>query len=221
VRRFITLLSLAALAAVAVTAFIGAGSASAAVKKYVLCKALQTLCSSANLWGTDVKVLALSTEARLLSGVIPVVCHSHVTILTEAESSTSIKGKITELTWTNCKTCTTVTTTKLPTGELKSASGDKATLLTTSETVVSLKNCPFGASCTARANDVSLEFTGGTIGGTANAKANEAPVTIEGGALCGSSGKWDAGSSESKPYTVTSVNGLTTGSIFVSPESHA
>lgn len=219
-RRFIISLSLAALVAASATAFIGVGSASAEKPKYVLCKVLQELCKKENLWGTDVVVVAKSPLARLLSNIIPVTCESSTTLLTEAESSTSIKGKITALTWTNCKNCTNVTTTTLPKGELKSASGDKATLLTTSETVVSLKSCPFGASCTARANDVSLEFTGGTIGGTANTKANEVPVTIEGGFLCGSTGKWDAGSSESSPYTVTSVNGASSGSIFVSTKSH-
>ncbi len=219
-RRFIISLSLVALVAASATALIGVGSASAEVKKVVLCKVLQELCKKENLWGTDVTIVAKSPLARLLSGIIPVTCESSTTLLTEMESATNITGKITALTWTNCKTCSTVTTTTLPKGELKSPSGDKATLLTTSETVVSLKGCPFGASCTARDSDVSLEFTGGTIGGTATTVANEAPVTVEGGALCGSSGKWDAGSASSSPYTITSVNGLTTGSIFPSPKSH-
>jgi hypothetical protein len=222
--RLTKMLVMAALAAVTATAFIGAGSASASVHKRVLCKVLQKLCTSANLWAPvsgHVTIKALSTKARLLSGIIPVTCHSETTVLVEKFLLETIDGRISSLLWTNCSTCPTVTTTTLPTGELKGLTGDVSTLLTTSQTVVLLKGCPFGAECTAKASDVSLEFTGGTIGGTATAKANEVPTTVEGGILCGSSGKWDAGSGESNPYVVTSVNGITSGSIFISPESHA
>ena len=223
--RPMKMLGLVAIAVVAATALIGAASASAAVEKTVFCKVLQKLCTAANLFTPEasghIKVLALSKKARLLSGIIPVTCHSHVSILAEKFLKLAIDGKITELTWTNCTTCPTVTTTTLPSGELLHLEGDKSHIVTTSETVVLLKGCPFGAECTAKgAIGSSLEFTGGTIGGTAQAVANEVPTAVEGGALCGKTGKWDAGTAESEPYVVTSVAGVTTGSVFISLESH-
>ena len=222
-RRAIAILNLAALSMVVVGTTIGADSAQANLKFFAFCKVLQTLCTKTNLVviaPADGTFVARSPKARLLSGIIPVTCESTATLLSGSGSASNIVVNITALTWTSCTVCPTLTTTTLPAGELKSIVGDKATFLTTSQVVVLLKGCPFGAECTARASDVSMEFTGGTIGGTANLKANEVPVAVEGGALCGSSGKWDAGSAESSPYTITSVDGSTTGEIYITPETH-
>lgn len=212
---------LVALLVVAATAFIGAGSASASVLKSVFCKAHEELCKSGNLWGKDLTIVGKSSNARLL-GSLPVTCESSVTILSGAENEHDITGTVTSLTWTNCKGCTTVTTTTLP-GALLLTTADplNATIHVTGTAVVLLKGCPFGIECTATAKGVTLEAKGGTIGGTASASAAEKTVGLSGG-LCGSSGQWDASTaSGSAPYVLTSVNGLTSGSIFFSLKSHA
>ncbi|HEU4944098.1 MAG TPA: hypothetical protein VFT10_02950, partial [Solirubrobacterales bacterium] len=160
------MLGLAALLALAVTAFVGSTSASAAVKKAVLCKANQKLCTSGNLWGSEVTIKAESTKAVLL-GTLPVTCKSNVTVLAETSDSDRILGKITSLTWTNCSGCSTVTSTTLPSGSLFPTSAGNGKLTTTSKTVVLLKGCTiFNIECTATAETAELAFTGGTIGGT-------------------------------------------------------
>jgi hypothetical protein len=217
--RFIKMLGLAALAAVAVTALLGAASASASVEKTVLCKVNQELCKAENLWGSEVTIKTLSTKAILL-GTLKVECHSEATILAESSDKTQILGKITALTWSGCTNCPTVTTTKLPSGTLLHTSGQNGLLHTTSLTEVVLKGCGFFFECIAKASTALLTFTGGAIGSTALAEANEVPTEISGSAFCGSSGKWDAGPGTSEPYVVTEVNGSKTGSIFVSLKSH-
>lgn len=201
------LLGLCMVGAIVAVAFVGASSASATV----LCKENKSPCGSA--WPEETTIVAESSKAVLL-GSLSVTCTSKVTVLAEKNLAGEITGKITSLTWSNCSGCTKVTTTKLPTGSLKATGSGNGTLLTTSETVVLLENCPLGITCTAKATDASLTFNGGAIG-TANSVASEVPVTLSGGFGCGSSGKWDAGSSGSSAYIVKSVNGLTTGSIFV------
>ena len=220
--RLIKMLGIAAMLAFALTAFIGATSSSAAVKKVVLCKKNEKLCSSANLWGSEVTIKAKSEKAVLL-GSLPVTCKSEVTVLANTSDSDRILGTITSLTWTNCSGCTTVTTTTLPSGSLFPTSAGNGKLETTSTTAVTLKGCTvFNIECKATAAKAELEFKGGTIGTTAQSIANEVPVSLSGGGgLCGSSGKWDAGSSGSSPYVVTEVGGSKTGEIWISPESHA
>jgi hypothetical protein len=220
--RLIKILSLAAIAAVAAMAFIGAGSASASTPKLVLCKVNEKLCKKENLWGKHVTIKALSTLALLL-GTVTVKCHSETTILAEVSHEKVILGKITLLDWTNCKGCSTATTTTLPTGTLLHTLNQNGLLHTTSKTVVSLKGCPLGISCTATANTALLTFTGGNIGSTALAEASEVPVAMS-GVFCGSEGKWDAGPGESNPYIITRVEGTTGSSesagIFCSLETH-
>lgn len=201
------LLGLCMVGAIVAVAFVGASSASATV----LCKENKSPCGSA--WPEESTIVAESANAVLL-GSLAVECKSSVTVLAEKNDAGEVLGKITSLTWSNCKGCSNVKTTKTPSGILKPTGSGNGILLTTSETVVVLQGCTiFGIECTAKANDASLTFNGGPIG-TANAVAAEVPVTLSGGA-CGTSGKWDAGSTGSSPYIVKSVNGLTTGSIFV------
>lgn len=228
--RLIKVFSLIALAAVAATALIGIGSASASVKKVVLCKVNQTLCKAENLWAVDAKghltIVALSSNAVLLASGLPVECHSEVTILAEKFTSAHITGKITALNWSNCKGCTSVATTVLPTGLLAHTSGGNGLLTTTSNTQVLLKGCTvFKVNCLAEAATADLTFLGGTLGSTAQTHAHEVPVTIKnhGGIGCPSSGKWDAqdGLGTSKSYIIKSINGITTGSVWISLESHA
>jgi hypothetical protein len=220
--RLIKILSLAVIAAVAAMAFIGAGSASASVKKLVLCKANQQLCKQANLWGKHVTIKALSSLVQLTP--LGVKCHSLMTILAEVSHEKVILGKLTLLDWSNCTVCSSVTTTTLPNATLLHVSGQDVLFHATSKLAVSLAGCILGLTCTATANTASLTFTGGTIGSTASIEANEVPLAMS-GAFCGSEGRWNAGPGESNPYIVTRVEGETGSSEnagqFFSLESHA
>jgi len=205
--KYVKMLGLAAIAAIAAMAFIGAGSASATT----LCKVNTSPCPEASRYPVHSTVLALSTEA-VLSGSLSVTCHSHVTVLSESNDGVGapLLGKITALTWTSCKGgCSSATTTLLPSGSLQ------GTTLTAGKTEVELKGCLGFATCKATATEPKLTFNGGTIGGTASAKATNVPVTLSGFG-CGSAGTWNAGGgSGGTPYVVTSVNGSSSGSVFV------
>ena len=224
--RMIKMLGLTIMALAIAVALFRSAPVSAGVKRVVPCQVNQTLCATANLWPTvaqDQTAVVLSHRARFLSGIAPLTCESEARLLAEKNLELSIAGKMTSLTWASCTTCPTVTTTTLPSWKILDLEGVKAHLVTTSETVVSLKGCPFGAECTIKfPTGSSLEFSGGSIGGTAQFVANEIPVSVEGGFLCGSgSAKFDADSGQSSPYVVTSVNYTPTGSLFFSSESHA
>jgi hypothetical protein len=211
---------LAAMVAMLAMAFFSASSASANVKKVVFCKADQTLCSSANLWGTDLTIKAHSSKAVLL-GPLPVTCESDVTVLTGKETSSDIEGAVTSLTWSKCEGCSKVTTTTLPKLLiLPGANPLVGTLDIVSNAVVLLEGCTFfNLHCTATVSGGSLALAGGAIGSAATVSANEVPVALS-GAGCGSAGKWDAGSTGSSAYVVNNVSGSSSGSIFLSKESH-
>jgi hypothetical protein len=204
--KYVKMLGLAAVAAIAAMAFVGAGSASATT----LCKVNTSPCPEASRYPVHSTVLALSTEAKL-TGSLTVTCHSHVTVLSETNdgASKALLGKITALLWTSCSGCSPVTTTLLPSGSLLGST------LTAGKTEVELKGCLGFATCKAVVNEAKLTFNGGAIGSTASAKADNVPVTLSGFG-CGTSGTWNAGGTHGgTPYVVTSVNGETSGNVFV------
>jgi len=219
--RMVGLAMVAAIAAMALVGF-SAGTASATV----LCKKLESPCAAANQWPENTTVVAESKKAVLL-GTLAVTCASKTTVVAEKNDASEILGKITALSWSPCEGCTEVTTApaKLPiSGILTLTTADKGLLTTTSTTEVILKKCPLGISCTATATSAKLVFDGGKIGSTAKALADKVPVALSGGFGCGTKGEWDAcetnidgcsASNTSTPYIVTSVNGNTTGEIWV------
>lgn len=213
--KYVKMLGLAMVAAIAAMALVGAGSASATT----LCKVNTNPCPEASRYTTPITVLALSTEA-VLSGSLNVTCHSHVTVLVENNDGANkpLLGKITLLDWTGCSGgCSSATTTQLPSGSLTALGSGNGTL-TAGKTVVELKGCLGFATCVATATEPKLEFNGGSIGSTASAKANNVPVTLSGFG-CGSTGTWNAGGSNGgKPYVVTSVGSSTSGGVFVEKE---
>lgn len=201
--KYAKMFGLAVVAAMALMAFVGAGTASA-----TLCKVNETPCASGNQYPTHTTVKAHSNSA-VLSGSLEVTCESDVTLLHEGISGGELFGKVTSLTWSNCQgACSSATTnTPLPTFKDK-ALGKGNGALFISKTSVTLKGCFFFFTCIASAEKAELSLTGGTIGGTANANANNVPTTVEGSG-CGTEGTWNA------KYTVTEVNGSKSGSIFI------
>ena len=206
--RLIKMLGLAMVAALAIMAFVGAGSASA-----MLCKVNESKCAKAeNQYPEHTTILALSTATKLKATFGSALCHSHVTILEEKDSAGVLSGTITSLVWSSCTGCNPVETTSAsPVGKFKGeATGSGNGKLFPENVTVLLKNCALGAECTAKSTNgtTSLALTGGTIGGTATATANTS-VTLSGFG-CGT-GTWET----EQPYVVTEVNGSKTGSVFV------
>jgi len=72
--RFVKAFGLAALAAVAAMAFLGAGTASAQTHDIVLCKELVTLCPAGKLWPAGTLLEALAKEPKLLSSLGTIEC---------------------------------------------------------------------------------------------------------------------------------------------------
>jgi hypothetical protein len=190
---------IAMVAAIAAMAIIGAGTASA-----TLCKKKESPCAAANKYPVPTTIKAHATGATL-SGTVTVTCDSDVTLVHEGESGGKLFGKVTSLTWSNCKGCNPVTTTLLPKFEDVATGGGNG-LLTFLTTKVELKACLGFATCQAEAKNSDLPVTGGAIG-TAAATATNVPVTLSGFG-CGTSGTWNA------KYVITEVNGSKTGEIF-------
>lgn len=195
--RYLKILTLAMVAAIAAMAFIGAGTASAKLCKDKACT---------GVWQTPTTILVSSPEAKLTASFATVTCESHATLVHEKNEGNILTGPITLLDWTNCKGCTAVETTTNGTFDDK-ATGEGNGELLPLNTVVLLKGCPLGAECTASATNgtTSLGLDGGSIGttGTALGLANTS-VTVKGFG-CGSTGTWKA----EKPYVVLLVKDST------------
>jgi hypothetical protein len=205
--KLLKMLGLSMVVAVAASAFIGVGSASA-----VLCKANESPCSAANQYPVPTEVTVASPATKLSNSLgFVTLCESKATLKHEGESAGKLFGTFVKLEWPNCtEGCKKVTTTALGTFKDEAIGGGNGKLFPEGTTVL-LQECPLGAECTAKAisGTTFLTMNGGTINGTANATA-KTTVSISGGGLCGTSGTWET----EKPYVVTSVNGSTSGSIF-------
>ena len=197
--KLVRMFGIAMVAAVAAMAIIGAGTASA-----TLCKKNESPCAAANQYPVPTTIKAIGT-AVTFSGTITVTCDSDITLVHEGEKGGKLFGKLTSIVWLNCKGCSPVLTTLLPSFEDEATSGGngKLTFLTMK---VEQKSCLGIFTCQAEARNSNLTFTGGAIG-TASATATNVPVMLA-GVGCGTSGTWSA------RYVITEVNGSKTGSIF-------
>jgi hypothetical protein len=201
--KYLKILGLAVVAATALMAF-GAGTASA-----TFCKVNESPCAAGNQYPTHTTIKAHSAKA-VLSGSLEVTCESDVTLLNESISGGKLIGKVTALTWSNCKgACSSaVTNAPLPTfeDEATGKGNGKTIIKNTSVTLT----CFFGfVKCIAKAATASLSLTGGVIGSTATAAAVNVPTVIEGPESCGKEGLWNGS------YTINEVNGSKAGSIFI------
>ncbi len=92
--QFVKAFGLAALAAVAAMAFLGAGSASAQEHKIVLCKKLVTLCGVNDLWPSLTKIFALAEDPELQTSIGNILCEdSLVTAELAEEIGSPLKAK--------------------------------------------------------------------------------------------------------------------------------
>jgi len=205
--KYVKMLSLAAVAAIAAMAFVGASSASAATEEVSLCKAEETECAAANVYGAGTVLKAKSTNA-ILKGTLTEKCNESNT---EAEITSaggmatgSLLGTINALSFTgSCSPCTTVTVENLKYvwHLLHKTSPTLKWILDVLKPRAHLSGglfCP-SEGCTFEAENVELEAVGSNT--APELIATEAPIPLVAGpkSLCGEVGKWSANYIVSSP----------------------
>lgn len=159
--KYLKMIGLAAVAAMALMAFAGAGTASASV----LCTATETPCSAAKKISptNDSEMVATLTGSAVLEedpGNVIATCTASEMVAdsTAAGSKTETAvGKITKLTWGGCST--TVDNVALGSLEVHHIPGTDNGTVTSIGTEVTLNL--FGVSCTLKGTDLGT-ITGGT-----------------------------------------------------------
>jgi hypothetical protein len=194
--KYMKMLGLAAIAAAALMAFVGASTASATV----LCKTNASPCPEHYPSGTTVEAtLKSGTSALLEAGFANITCTSST--VTGKTSNTgganeTVKGAISTLSFSNCNA--TVTTIK--NGELEihaTGKGNGSLVGKGSEVTVAIgsTSCVYGTSTGTTLGTL----TGGTPA-TMNVKASL--TRISGGFLCASPATWTATYTVTKPTTL-------------------
>ena len=201
--KYLKMLGLAAVAAMALTALLGAGSASAqTLYKYTTPSANDTIAVGTVLTST----LESGTSALLkdtLGGVNDTCTGSEVKGAVGTNTTTDAGGAITSLTFTGCSHTTDV----LANGELeiKNIAGTTNGTVVSKNARVTIKSTIFGISCTANTG------AGTTIGTLTGAKTSTAQATMDiNGVITLENGCGD--STWTGSYLVTSPAGLTVDS---------
>lgn len=204
--KYTKILGLAAVAAMALMAWLGASSASATV----LCKnSTSTPCSEK--YAPETIIEGAATNAKLTSNLATVSCTNSETTAetkTEGSASTTVTGTITALDFTGCTTgagvpCT-VTVNHLPYhAEIHWTTGNNGTLTVSSDgsgspgaNVV----CAGVISCTFERTLFTLPVTGGAPASIAANAISLERTPFGGTPLCGTEAFWDA------TYTATGAN---------------
>jgi hypothetical protein len=194
-------LGLAAIAAAAFMAFVGAGTAAAT--QLCATSGTGTGCAGGKFEYSG-SITGTSTNATLSTNLANVECSDSATTI-DANSSTGapILGEVTALSFTGCQTeglvhtACTVTVKNLP----YSASVEGKTLTVTDEVGAGAKVvCGTILSCEFLTKEANLAITNGepTV-----AVAKEVALSHETGAICPSTATWNA------TYSVTAPTGLT------------
>jgi len=201
--KYLKILGLAAVAAMALTAFLGAGSASAqTLYKYTTPSANDAIANETELIST----LETGTSALLqdtLGGVNDTCTGSEVKGKIATNTTTDAGGAISALTFTGCSHTTTV----LAKGELeiKNIAGTTNGTVVSKGARVTVKSTIFGLSCVANTG------AGTTIGTLTGAKSSTALATMDiNGVITLENGCGD--STWTGSYEVTNLPGLTVDS---------
>jgi hypothetical protein len=194
--KHLKILVVAAVAVAAMTALLGAASASAA--ETTLCKAKEEVCSTANMYVAPTAIKAAlksGTKAKLAAGFFTFECSGSEV---EGTSTSTINpaGAISKLTFTGCNN---EETKVLKNGSLAVnwTSGNNGNL---SVTGVEVTVREFGEDCIFGGNISSgITVTGGA---PATVSASASIPRVSGSFLCGNPSTWTAG------YNVTTPNPL-------------
>jgi hypothetical protein len=186
--KYLKILGLAAVAAAALMAFVGAGTASA---ETTLCKTTTTPCPSTGNYPVGTVIKGTSSNSKLVSAFLTDACTSS-TVEGTLERATTPAGKITNLSWSGC-TYPTTTATK---GELiihhdpNPETGTHNGQLTAIGVVVKIEGpatCYYGGEVkeglTLKAGEKPQLIAEATV----NLVSNE---THKSSAFCSSTGKW-------------------------------
>jgi hypothetical protein len=219
--KYLKIIGLAAIAAMALIAFASSASAD------VLCKEAPNAageCSTkAGDWPSGTKIATEASDPTLTVtessvGITSVTCtSSNVTLETTGTGSNTpgvgVPGTVTLVKWAGCKTNGGLTC------NVSESSGYTGTLTATNNAgtgtlhVTGAKRtkvtCGFIFSCEYEptASGIDMHFFGAT---TARVSVTNAPLTlVAGGSGCGTKGEWDA------EYIVTSINGTASKNIWV------
>lgn len=196
--KHLKILGLCVLGALAATAVMGVGTASATK----LCPTNTSPCPNPYKKGTSIKAqLVPGTVSTMSSGFVTIQCtQSEMNGKTTSEggSKVAVKGSITSVTWKGCKTTSgtscTASALNTPWGAEVNGSGGNGTMTVTG--AAGKFTC--SATCEYEAKSASVSVTGG---GPAIIKANNVSFSKIGGSfLCSSSASWSA------EYEVTAPN---------------
>jgi hypothetical protein len=203
--KYVKMLGLAAVAAAALMAFIGAGTASATV----LCSATETPCSAANKWG--LVHIHLSSEGSTIlketgaGGETLDTCKSSTLtgdITNAGGSGVPVTGNVTALTWSECTwTTTTNTLGKISIdGPLTGTSNGTVTADAPIEVTISI---PFFGSCVY---GVKAGVSLGTLteGKPATVDANAVAEKLSGSSItCPATANWTGSYTVTEPANTT------------------
>jgi hypothetical protein len=199
--KLVKLTLLAATAAVAATALIGASSASATPTWIGVCKQLELLnCVNLVKHPLNGKILALVGPGKFNSGFVTVECASgkgHSNLIASQQNG-EFKGTLEELKFETCKGCTgvEVTTPQNVVVNMTEATGGWRLKTETTPGKVKFTGCPFGTTCIYEGN-IDLGFEHSEKAGHKNAVINPNGFELKrgagSGALCAEKGKWESG----------------------------
>jgi hypothetical protein len=212
--KYLKMLGLAAVAAMALTALVGVGSAAAAGT--TLCKTAETPCKAENHYGIGTAISGESSNATLTSSLGNVVCSKSTVggkTTTTGSNKTNVEGTIDSLTFTSCTLTTppflgggthscTVSSINTPYKAVVADLGATKGSMTVTGTPGAKVDC--GASvlrCQFTSSSVTLDVNSGN---PATVVADKEPLirTVYEGGICPSESAWDA------TYTVTAPKPL-------------
>jgi hypothetical protein len=215
--KYLKILGLAAVAAMAFTAFVGAGTASAA---NVFCTTLSNPCPSTNEYtGPITSSLRTGTSAVLTNGVDTVTCTSssmNGEITTATNASGNSTGKITSVTFSGCtdqnkETCT-ATAEHVPwhaelvaTETAGKVNGNGVLTVSNGGTGGPQAKVVCGSflSCTFGVESTDVDFIGSSTSPTI--KTTGLALTRISGFLCPSTANWDAEYTLTKPTSLFAI----------------
>jgi hypothetical protein len=194
--RFMKMIGLATMAAVASMALVGVGSAAAQEHRVVFCKENEKLCKEGNAWPDETFFLgeSLPEEFPILLASLSEECEeSKVAGRTLGSTERdSLLVDIELLTFSgNCKECPEVLVESLPyLGHITHEGEDKYSLVVL-EPLVLFHECPIVGQCGYNAEEVELEIENNA--GAILVLAEKAPLKRHAGSIfCPGSGEWDS-----------------------------
>jgi hypothetical protein len=201
--KSIKMFGLAAVAAIAAMAFVGAAAAQADTE-VVLCKKAEALCAAANVYPVGTEIKATATNPELLGGPLPEKCSTSETTgktTSAGGMGAPLLGEIATLTFSSCSPCTSVTSPGKFKTEISVNAKDEYSMKTTGEATISGGFFCFGNVCKFKGENLTLpidnSFPHPVI------LTNKAKLQLVSGSesFCGKTGEWVA------TYTTTLPEG--------------